>query len=921
MYSKGIIVCIIVTFVFFLQSLAQTSVSGFIQDRETGELIVGANVQLKGTYMGTISDPAGEFVLRLEAAPPFQLVVSALGYTPKEVEITEDSSRLAISLSALQDSLAGVLVQAKKVENVVVAGSKLLENKLNSPVAIQKLGLLSLRNIPSADIIHGLSFLPEVQVNVSSLSHATPNTRGFSDAQNWRFVQFLDGAEMVSPGLNYPLNNIMAPSELDLSNIELIAGPGSVLYGPNVFNGVMLTTTKSPFDYQGVSAYVKGGVTVQKNIGNNPYREIGLRVAKAFNDKFAGKFNVAYMGGTDWAANDDEHFKYSFDGVTLEELQSLPRSHPTYDAVNVYGDEFTLLVPINGTEVLRLSRSGIAERDLIDYRINNVKLNGALHYRFNRKTELIYDGKFNTGDAIVRHTVALPIRDYQHHTHKIELRSGNSYFRSYYIQENLNNSYNSLSAANYIQNQLKPNLIWAGEYLAAFKGEVPDIPGADHEAARAFADRDVMSGNSAEFQRLLNETINNPDNFTGGSKYGGNSYLIHAEANYEIPVRPLGINLQTGGNLRKYTLQSQGNVYNDGPDGFNAPIPISEFGAYFQLYRFFAQQRIKLQLTGRYDKNNNYKGAITPRASLIVGLDKNERHVLRFSTQTGFRNPASLESFSRFNSITGNLMGGAEENVNNYSVRFRDSTYNGRNIFEQLVTLPSAQAFGASGFTDPSLLEFPKLNFLRPEKISTLSAGYSGRISDHFTLNLNGYLNEYEGMIFRYLGYSLLVENVYAIFTNIDQKVSSHGINANIEAKFSKNFRLRANYDYLDFNAKEAMSNNPAFFPSFNSPNHRASVSLDNRDFYKGLGFAFHYMWSDSYLYQSLGGEGEIESFSQLDGALSYKIESIRSTLKVGGSNLLNQGYRTIYGGPYVGALYYVSVTIDDLTWEKEDGK
>ena len=64
----------------------------------------------------------------------------------------------------------------------------------------------------------------------------------------------------------------------------------------------MLMTSKSPFEYQGLSAQVMQGYTRSHRDGNtnNGYSKYNLRYAKAFNDKLAIKVNFSYDMATDW---------------------------------------------------------------------------------------------------------------------------------------------------------------------------------------------------------------------------------------------------------------------------------------------------------------------------------------------------------------------------------------------------------------------------------------------------------------------------------------------------------------------------------------------------------------------------------------------------------------------------------------------
>jgi outer membrane receptor protein involved in Fe transport len=50
-----------------------------------------------------------------------------------------------------------------------------------------------------------------------------------------------------------------------------------------------------------------------------------------------------------------------------------------------------------------------------------------------------------------------------------------------------------------------------------------------------------------------------------------------------------------------------------------------------------------------------------------------------------------------------------------------------------------------------------------------------------------------------------------------------------------------------------------------------------------------------------------------MDAQVSLRIPAQKLTLKAGGSNILNKYYRTNFGNPMVGAVYYFTVTFDDL--------
>ena len=124
--------------------------------------------------------------------------------------------------------------------------------------------------------------------------------------------------------------------------------------------------------------------------------------------------------------------------------------------------------------------------------------------------------------------------------------------------------------------------------------------------------------------------------------------------------------VQIGGVFRRYVLNSDGHLFNDGPLGFNAPIAYNEYGFYAQAGKKFAHDRINLRGSLRYDKNENFKESFTPRISVVGSLDKEKNQNLRASYQTGFRNPGGQEGYIAVD-IGVVLLGGLQDNFNHYN--------------------------------------------------------------------------------------------------------------------------------------------------------------------------------------------------------------------------------------------------------------
>ncbi len=70
---------------------AQKLITGFIIDKETGEALPAANIQIEGTYQGTITNQNGQYVLEIETVPA-TILVTYIGYASEQLTITKDSA-------------------------------------------------------------------------------------------------------------------------------------------------------------------------------------------------------------------------------------------------------------------------------------------------------------------------------------------------------------------------------------------------------------------------------------------------------------------------------------------------------------------------------------------------------------------------------------------------------------------------------------------------------------------------------------------------------------------------------------------------------------------------------------------------------------------------------------------------------------
>lgn len=902
--------------------MAQTSISGTVKDGTTGDPLAGVNIVVKGRVIGTISNTSGQYSLKVNQEPPFTLVFSFIGFSTQEIEIKDANTTLDVSLE--EQTLLG--------QEVVVSASRVEESILKSPVTVEKMDLLAIKQSATPDFYDALSNVKGVQTNSGSLNLTSINTRGFATIANVRFVQLVDGMDTQAPLLNFPTGNIIGIGELDAESVELVPGAASALYGPNAFNGILIMKSKSPFEYQGLSAQVKGGVTSSDAGGSDPFVQYSIRYAKAFNNKFAFKLNFSMLNATDWLSND-----YKTSRVDPESTTDLSGTK-NFDGLNLYGDETQIAVPV--PSIGTITRTGFREEDMLkafsDGRdAKSIKGDAALHYRITDKIEAIYNYRYGGGSSIYQGTEKYVLRDFSQQFHKLEFKGENFFVRAYQTATDAGKSYNLSALGGYANETYSPSATnWVPDYVIAMQGYIPGVAAGNHDAARGYADRNRPQPGTPGYSSLMQTVRDNYFQRTptgtwtdanggvhpasgGGASFLDNSKLLHAEFNYNFMNQIDWAEVQIGGNVRRYDLFSSGTIFNEAPDdGVNFQrIKIDEFGGYAQIAKTFADA-LKLTASLRYDKNENFEGQVTPRLSAVYTVSEN--HNLRASFQTGFRNPDTQAQFIYFPSSSGTLLGSTEANAARYGV------HNGG-----AWTDASYKAFRASGGTlaadgtptggNSTLLVTADIPYVQPEQLKSFEVGYKGVFGKKLLIDLNGYYTSYENFIggqivavkapTTHQGKAVAAGSLYSVYNNSLENVTSMGAGLGFTYSLPRNFSINGSYSYATFEATETAD----FRAGFNTPENKFNIGLSNRKVINNLGFNINFRWQEGFLWQSSYGTWNVPEFGVLDAQINYKLSALRSMVKIGATNLGGGDYRTNLGAPFVGQMYYLSLTFDEF--------
>jgi outer membrane receptor protein involved in Fe transport len=475
----------------------------------------------------------------------------------------------------------------------------------------------------------------------------------------------------------------------------------------------------------------------------------------------------------------------------------------------------------------------------MNYNSYSFKSNAALHYRVRDNIELIYQYNYNLGRAAYTGSNRFMLNDFQFQQHKVEMKGSNYFIRAYANIEDSQHSYNGKGLGQLINKtwvrDLNGNIVsesqadnmWYTRYSSAFNGAIPGVTAASQDAARAFADQGRFLPGSPEFnaqkERLIATTGLNGAGILSASKF------YHIEGQYDFSNKIKVLDVLVGGNFRMYDMFTNGTLFDD----LNDKITIKEGGAFAQLAKRLLDEKLKVTGSIRYDKNQNFDGRFTPRASAVYTLGRN--HNIRTSFQTGFRNPTPGDQYIKLNAGPITILGGVPDNSK------------GMNVYENSFTStslgPFFGAFGgavAGGATPPQAIAATKdllvksnVPYIKPERIQTFEIGYKGLFGNNFLIDANYYFSSYndfllnqvvmqpnspvlgaDGKVNPAAAMDLLNGNshLFQLYTNAKDRVTSQGATLGLTYLLPKSYSIGANATWADFNLQNA---NPNDIPAF----------------------------------------------------------------------------------------------------------
>ncbi|MDB5240366.1 MAG: TonB-dependent receptor [Spirosoma sp.] len=264
----------------------QNGLAGRITDKNTTEPLVGVSIYIHDLRQGAVTDTAGRYHLVNLPTGRFLVEVSYLGYASAVQAVTLNGEQtLDFTLSASPTELNGV----------TVTGVSAATEVRRSPIPMQIIGRTVLQQAVATNLIDALARQPGISQVSTGPAISKPVIRGLSYN---RVITLYNGVR--HEGQQWGDEHGLEVDEYAVDRVEIIKGPGSLLYGSDGIAGVINLLAPTPEPEGHISGQMLANY--QTNNGLIGYSAMTTGTRKGINwlarvsGKKAGNYQNAYDG-------------------------------------------------------------------------------------------------------------------------------------------------------------------------------------------------------------------------------------------------------------------------------------------------------------------------------------------------------------------------------------------------------------------------------------------------------------------------------------------------------------------------------------------------------------------------------------------------------------------------------------------------
>lgn len=191
-----------------------------------------------------------------------------------------------------QENIRSILQDTINLDEVIVTGTTVKVNKRNVPMAVSVVNDLQIAESNESALLPILNgrvpglFVTERGVmgfGVASNAAGQISIRGIGGSPTTGVLMLIDGHPQFMGIFGHPLPDSYVAS--DVERVEVIRGPGSILYGSNAMGGVINVITKKQIKegFQGNAHFMYGSYNTQKDMASVGFKKNKISLFSSIN--------------------------------------------------------------------------------------------------------------------------------------------------------------------------------------------------------------------------------------------------------------------------------------------------------------------------------------------------------------------------------------------------------------------------------------------------------------------------------------------------------------------------------------------------------------------------------------------------------------------------------------------------------------
>ncbi|SVB45923.1 uncharacterized protein METZ01_LOCUS198777, partial [marine metagenome] len=296
MNAHSILKRILVIILFTTGFAGSSTIKGKITDIRSGEPLIGANIMLSGTMLGSATNENGDYLISDVPIGSFTIMAMFIGYETIEKEI---------QVAADQEYTVNLTLKASAIElqETKVTAEKRKEKITTAPASMEIITSRDIKGKNTTNMGAYLKGLKGIDFTSSGINNYSISVRGFNSSFNTRLLTLSDGRVANIPALRVINYSTIPQSMDDVDKIEVILGPATALYGANAHSGVVNIISKPPSRSEGFTMSLSGSNDERQ------FRKINGRFAKKLSNAFSIKMSGLYLHAYDWPFISEEEYK------------------------------------------------------------------------------------------------------------------------------------------------------------------------------------------------------------------------------------------------------------------------------------------------------------------------------------------------------------------------------------------------------------------------------------------------------------------------------------------------------------------------------------------------------------------------------------------------------------------------------------